>query len=58
VVEFVLKSFLLGLLFLHLPSLQNFFPPPVVHVGRRHVADPFLIALVIVKLNEFRRGPA
>lgn len=28
-----------GALFLFLPSAQEFFPPSVVHIGRRHVAD-------------------
>ncbi len=40
-----------GMLFLHLPSLQDFFPPPVVDMGRRHVADAFVVAAVIVELE-------
>jgi hypothetical protein len=38
-------------LFLFLPLLQDFFPPPAVGIGRRHVADAFVEAAVIVELE-------
>jgi hypothetical protein len=49
-----MKSFVECLSYLLLPSHQDFFPPPVVHVGRRHVVDPSVIPPVIVKLDELR----
>jgi hypothetical protein len=39
------------MLFLHLHSLQDFFPPPVVDIGRRHVANAFVVAALIVELE-------
>ena len=54
--EIVLKSFVKRLLFLRLPSLEDFFPPPVVDIGRRHVADSLVIPPVVVELDEPRQG--
>jgi hypothetical protein len=46
-----------GKLFLFLPSLQNFFPPPMVDISRRHVADSLVIPLLVVKLDQLRDRP-
>lgn len=43
-----------GTLFLFLTSLQNFFPPSTVDIGRRHAADACVVALMTVKLDELR----
>jgi len=51
--KIVLKSIVKCLPFLFLPSLQDLFSSPVVHIRRRHVPDSFAIAPVGVnpKLN-------
>jgi hypothetical protein len=43
---------------LFLNTFQNCFPPSVVHIGGRDVPDSFVIAAMIVKLDELRdRSP-
>lgn len=48
----VLKSFIECLPFLLLPSPQDFFPPALVHIGRRHVANPFVGAVPVAELGD------
>jgi len=43
--------------FLFLPPLEDFFSSTVVDIGRRDVSDSFVVALVVVKLDELRHGP-
>ena len=39
-------------MFLFLRSSQNVFPPTEVQVGRSRIADAFVVAAVIVELDE------
>jgi hypothetical protein len=44
--------------FLFFPPFKDCFPPSVVHIGGRDVPDSFVIAAMIVKLDELRdRSP-
>jgi hypothetical protein len=54
--QIVPEAVLQGCLFLLLPPLENFFPSTVVHIRRRHIADPFAIAPVVIELDELRHG--
>ncbi len=44
------------LLFLHLPSFENFFSPPVGDIRRGHVADALVVAVLVVAVDELRHG--
>jgi hypothetical protein len=54
--EIVLKSLVECLPFLFLPSPQDLFPASVVHARRGHVADPFMVPVVVVERNELRHS--
>ena len=45
-------------LFLSGPSAKDFFPPSVVHIGRGHVADGFVITAMVVIRDEVLHGSA
>ena len=51
------KARLDGELFLLLSAPQDFFPAPVVDIGRGHVADAFVITRLVVVLDELGDRP-
>jgi hypothetical protein len=55
--EIVLDPLHDGALLQLLPPLQDFFPPPVVDVGRRHVADALVITPVVLVVDEVGHRP-
>ena len=50
--EIVLKSIVKCLPLLFLPSLQDLFSSLVVNIRWRHVPDSFVIAPLVIKLDE------
>jgi hypothetical protein len=52
--QIVLEPAIQGCLFVLLPPFKDFFPPPAVDIGGRHVSDPFVMAPMVVVLDELR----
>ena len=54
--QIVLEPSVDGDLLLFLPPFEDVLPSAAVDIGRRDVSDPFVVAMLDVKLDELRHG--